>query len=85
MRVVGLVSGLLTLPLAPARGVGWLAEHVVEVGEREYYDPARIRAELQALARALEEGEITPEEFDAEEDEILDRLEEAQRRAGATG
>ncbi|GAA5022754.1 gas vesicle protein GvpG [Actinopolymorpha pittospori] len=82
---MGLVSGLLTLPLAPARGVGWLAEHVVEVGEREYYDPARIRAELQALARALEEGEITPEEFDAEEDKLLDRLEEAQWRVSVTG
>jgi hypothetical protein len=78
---MGLLSGLATLPLAPVRGVGWVARQIADVGEKEYYDPARIRAELQDLVRALEEGFLTPEEFDAREDELLDLLDEAERRA----
>jgi Gas vesicle protein G len=79
--VVGIVTGLLTLPLAPARGVGWVARRIAEVGEDEYYDPARIRSELQELSRALDDGTLTPEEFDQREDELLDLLEEAESRA----
>ncbi len=78
---MGLLSGLVTLPLAPVRSVGWVARQITNIGEQEYYDPARIRAELQELARAMEEGAITPEEFDAREDELLDLLDEAERRA----
>jgi hypothetical protein len=78
---MGLVTGLLTLPLAPARGIGWVARRIAEVGEDEYYDPARIRAELQDLSRAFDEGALTPEEFDEREDELLDLLEQADARA----
>ncbi|MET9021741.1 gas vesicle protein GvpG [Actinopolymorpha sp. NPDC004070] len=78
---MGLVTGLFTLPLAPVRGVGWIAEQVRDLGEKEYYDVARIRGELADLADAYDAGELSEEEFDAAEDEILDRLEEAQRRA----
>lgn len=78
---MGLVTGLLTLPLAPVRGVGWIAEQVLDLGEQEYYNVARIRGELADLAEAYDAGQIGDEEFDVAEDEILDRLEEAQRRA----
>ncbi|WP_020575450.1 gas vesicle protein GvpG [Actinopolymorpha alba] len=78
---MGLVTGLLTLPLAPVRGTAWMMRQLIDVAEREWYDPERVRAELQALSQAFENGELTPEEFDAEEDALLDRLEEAQRRA----
>jgi NADP-dependent 3-hydroxy acid dehydrogenase YdfG len=80
---VGLVTGLLTLPLAPVRGVGWVARRIADAGEEELYDPARLRQELQELARALEDGTLTPEEFDVREDELLDLLDEAERRATA--
>jgi gas vesicle protein GvpG len=80
---MGLLSGLVTLPLAPVRGVGWVARRISDVGEDEYYDPARIRAELQDLARALDEGALSAEEFDAREDELLDLLDEAELRMRA--
>jgi len=80
---MGLLSGLVTLPLAPVRGVGWVARRISDVGEDEYYDPARIRAELQELARALDEGALSGEEFDAREDELLDLLDEAELRMRA--
>lgn len=78
---MGLVTGLLTLPLAPVRGIGWVAQRVADVGEQELYDPDRIHSELQELVASLEDGEIDNEEFDAREDELLDLLEEAKRRS----
>ena len=41
---MGLISGLLTLPLAPVRGTVWIAEQVLEQAEREYYDEGAIQA-----------------------------------------
>lgn len=78
---MGILTGLITLPLAPVRGVGWVARQVADVGEQEYFDPARIRSELSDLSRALDDGVLTPEEFDAREDELLDLLDEAELRA----
>ena len=46
---------------------------------RAYHDPATIRRELGELARQLDAGEISAEEFDLREHELLDRLEEGQR------
>lgn len=74
---MGLLTGLLTLPLAPVRGVVWVAEQVDAAARQEYYDPAAIRAELARLAEALDAGEIDEAEFDRAEDELLDRLDEA--------
>jgi hypothetical protein len=79
---VGLITGLLTFPLAPLRGSRWVLEQVIAQAEREAYDPAPVRGELAALERALLEGRIDEAEFDAREDELLDRLEwlEARQR-----
>jgi hypothetical protein len=71
---VGLITGLLTLPLAPVRGVGWLAERVQEQAESELYDESSIRAGLVELEQARETGELSPEEIDAAEDLLIERL-----------
>ncbi|ONK11160.1 gas vesicle protein GvpG [Streptomyces sp. MP131-18] len=68
---MGLLSGLLLLPLAPARGAGWLAERVADAAEREAADPAPVRARLAALHRALADGEIGLDAFEAEEERLL--------------
>ncbi|NYI06108.1 gas vesicle protein GvpG [Allostreptomyces psammosilenae] len=80
---MGILTGLLTLPLAPVRGVEWVARQVVEAAEREYYDPAPLLADLAHLERLLVDGLIDEEEFDRREDELLDRLEELERQARA--
>jgi cytochrome c-type biogenesis protein CcmH/NrfG len=77
---MGLLSELLLLPLAPARVALWSIGQVVDSAEREYYDPATIRRELADLSRELDAGLISAEEFDLQEDQILDRLERAQQR-----
>ncbi|MDT5153588.1 MAG: hypothetical protein QOI01_5321 [Mycobacterium sp.] len=71
---MGLLTGLLTLPLAPVRSVVWLAEQIQDYAEEQYYDPVRIRAELERVQEARESGELTEEECVEWENELLRRL-----------
>jgi hypothetical protein len=82
---VGLISGLLTLPLAPVRGTVWLAERLQEQAENELYDESAIRAELFELEDARSAGELSDEEIDAAEDALLEVLVEARRMEGSDG
>ncbi|GAB7007733.1 hypothetical protein JCM18899A_52080 [Nocardioides sp. AN3] len=79
---MGLITGLLGLPLAPVRGAVWVAEQVLQQAEEEYYDPGRIRASLEEVDRRRETGELTEEEAVALEDELVERLLEGQQRRG---
>ncbi len=72
---MGLLTGILTLPLAPVRGVAWVAEKVAEQAELELYDENRIMAELAELERAKDAGELDEEQFNRYVDELLERLE----------
>jgi hypothetical protein len=78
---MGLITGLLTLPLAPVRGVAWITEKVAEQAETELYDEASITRELAELDQALERGEVGDEEYEAYADELLDRLETGRQLA----
>jgi hypothetical protein len=71
---MGLITGLLTLPLAPVRGVVWLAEQIQEHAEEQYYDPVNIRAQLDRVEEARQTGEMTDEECADLENELLRRL-----------
>ncbi|MFF5789169.1 gas vesicle protein GvpG [Streptomyces sp. NPDC012693] len=75
---MGLLTSLLTLPVAPVRMVTWVAQRVVDEAEEAYYDPAPVWRELGDLERRLLAGELTEEEFDLREDELLDRLAEIE-------
>ena len=71
---MGLISGLLLLPLAPVRGTVWIAEKVLEQAEKEYYDPGAIRAQLMEIETAREAGEIDEQTAAHAEDALLERL-----------
>ena len=71
---MGLFTGLLTLPLAPVRGVAWIAEQVMEEMERELYDEDSIRRDLVQLELDFEDGLIDEEERQVREDALLERL-----------
>jgi hypothetical protein len=71
---VGLLTGLLGLPLAPVRGVLWVAEQVKDHAEEQYYDPVRIRAQLERVDEARRAGELSEEEAAELENELLQRL-----------
>ncbi|RFU82665.1 gas vesicle protein [Streptomyces triticagri] len=75
---MGLLTQVLTLPLAPVRGSLWVVDQVIAAAEREYYDPEPVLRELAALERELLEGRIGDEEFERSESALLDRLEECQ-------
>jgi uncharacterized membrane protein len=71
---VGLITGLVTLPLAPVRGTIWIAERLLEEAERQLDDPANIELELADAEQRFERGEISEEEFELIEDELVRRL-----------
>lgn len=71
---MGLFSALLTLPLAPARGVFWVADQMVRAAEQEQTDPAVVRARLAELNKEFEDGLIGEEEFERAEECLLDLL-----------
>lgn len=71
---MGLLTGLLTLPLAPVRGTVWIAERLIEEAERELGDESAIRRQLTELEVRYELGEISDEELAEAEDALLSRL-----------
>jgi hypothetical protein len=71
---MGLITGLVTLPLAPVRATVWIAEQLLEEAERELNDPAVLEQQLDDAEAALARGELTQEEFEAIEDEIVRRM-----------
>jgi hypothetical protein len=76
---MGLITGLLTLPLAPVRGVAWVAEQVADQAEQELYDENRIMRELAEVEMAHDNGEIDDDTLAEQVDRLLERLEEGRR------
>jgi hypothetical protein len=71
---MGLLTGLLTLPLAPVRGTMWIAERLLDEAERELNDPALIDRQLDEAEAAWERGELSDEEFTQLEEDLLARV-----------
>jgi hypothetical protein len=71
---MGLITGLLTLPLAPVRGTVWIAERLLEQAEAEMNDENAIIAQLMEIDAAREAGEISEEDAAEAEDILLERL-----------
>lgn len=80
---MGLLTGLVTWPLAPARGVVWVADQVLDEAERQYYDPRSIRAKLQEIEDLRASDQISEEDAASAEDELVDRLLEGRARRNA--
>jgi hypothetical protein len=77
---MGLISGLIKLPLAPVTGTIWLAEQIQAAAEAEYYDESAIQAQLREIDAARAAGTIDDAEAEAAEDALLERLMEGRRR-----
>jgi hypothetical protein len=69
---MGLITGLLTLPLAPVRGVAWIGEQVAEQADRELDSDSRVRRELGRLEIERELGQLGDQELARREEEIVD-------------
>jgi len=75
---MGLITGLLTLPLAPIRGTIWIAEQLAAEAERELRGEQSARRRLLVAERQLELGLLTQEEYEVIEEAALDQLEAEQ-------
>ena len=71
---MGLIVGLLTLPLAPVRGVVWVADQVLQEAERQWYDPAAIQEALLEVEARRDAGELSAEDAARLEEELVERL-----------
>jgi len=71
---MGLFTGLITLPLAPLRGVVWLGNTLAREAHRQWTDPAVVRAELDDVDQRWRAGEISDDDRDRLEDALLQRL-----------
>jgi hypothetical protein len=71
---MGVMSTVLLLPLAPVRGVTWIAELLDGEADRELAATQSPARSLDELAAALAAGEISPEEAERLETEIVERM-----------
>jgi gas vesicle protein GvpG len=68
---------LLALPLsAPAAGIRYCIEKVVEFAEHEMTDDEPVRVQLMELQLELEEGRVSEDEYTEREAVLLARLRE---------
>ncbi|HEY4347814.1 MAG TPA: gas vesicle protein GvpG [Gaiellaceae bacterium] len=73
---MGLLTGILTLPLAPVRGTVWIAEKLLEQAERDADPDDQLRRRLDDLVVARDLGELTEGEFERAEDDLIAQFDE---------
>jgi hypothetical protein len=71
---MGLIVGLITLPLAPVRGTAWLAERLLEQAENEVYDEGVILRKFQELEMDRDAGLVDDATAEEIEQELFERL-----------
>jgi phage portal protein BeeE len=71
---MGLLTAILTLPLAPVRAVTAVAELLLDQAEQELYSPQGVRRRLEALDAAVAAGTLSEAERRTAEQDILDRV-----------
>lgn len=77
---MGLFTGVLTLPLAPVRGLAWVAGQLQDEAEDQLYNEDRIRAELLQLELDSDDGLIDEAERAVRENDLFERLAIADMR-----
>jgi len=82
---MGLIVGLLTLPLAPVRGTAWIAEKMLEQAENELYDEDVILRKFMELEMDRDAGTIDDAEAEAIEEDLFERLMTAREMAAQRG
>lgn len=77
---MSLLGAAVRAPFAgPIKGVLWIVQTLVEHAERELYDEDNIQKDLLKLEQRYELGEITIEDFESAEAELLERLNHTRR------
>lgn len=77
---------VLRLLFAPVTGLAWIAEQIQERADAEIDDKENLSKRLLALQLAFDMGDISEEDFEVQEEELLlaiQALEDQQRAAAA--
>lgn len=69
------LSDILFPFLLPVKGVAWISQKLMEQAERELMDKSRVQKELLDLQMRFEMEEISEDEFQTRETELLEELE----------
>jgi Gas vesicle protein G len=85
LTAVGLFTALATLPLAPVRGVAWVAQQVAEEAERQAEDAPRLRHELVQLELDHDTGLIEDDEYEERADALFEQLAQVHAAPGMAG
>lgn len=62
---------ILRLLFAPVTGIGWIAEQIQERVDAELDQTENLNKRLLALQLAFDLGDISEEDFEAQEEELL--------------
>ncbi|MDJ1183076.1 gas vesicle protein GvpG [Roseofilum casamattae] len=74
-----MILRLLTLPLTgPIEGMLWIGEQVLEHANAEVNDKEDLHKQLLTLQLAFDMGEVSEEEFEEREEELLLAIQELQ-------
>lgn len=67
-----MIFHLLTLPLlGPIEGITWIGEQLLERADAELDETENLQKRLLALQLAFDMGDISEEDFEVQEEEIL--------------
>lgn len=78
---MGIILNAIMIPLiGPMKGLLWVAEQIKDQSDAEIYDDTKILLALSELELSLDLEKIDLQEFEAQEDVLLQRL-QAIRKA----
>ncbi|NER32723.1 MAG: gas vesicle protein GvpG [Oscillatoria sp. SIO1A7] len=77
-----MILRLLTLPISgPIQGITWIGEQILERANAELDDKENLQKKLLALQLAFDLGEMSEEEFEEQEEELLLAIEEMEKNS----
>ncbi len=77
-----MIGRLLSFPVTgPISLTLWLARTIAERAEAELYDEGKIRREIAELEMRSDLGEITEDDYESREENLMARLRESRKRA----
>lgn len=75
---------LLLAPITlPVNGISWIGEKILERATAEVDDKENLNKRLLALQLAFDMGDLSEEEFEEQEEELLLAMQELEDRAKA--
>ena len=73
---------LLTFPISgPIGGILWMAEQILERADTEIDDAENLQKQLLALQLAFDLGDISEEEYEIQEEELLEKIQALEEEA----